>query len=100
MANKERVQLLVDGLRSGKFRQGQMRLRYGDVFCCLGVACEIYRMETGKGEWKESHPGTQRFTLSDESSDMALLGTVRDWYGFDDTNPSIGESESAMSRER
>jgi hypothetical protein len=42
---------LIAALRSGEFKQGTRRLRPGDSFCCLGVACELYRRETGHGEW-------------------------------------------------
>lgn len=31
----------VEALRSGKFKQGKGKLKYGDNYCCLGVACEI-----------------------------------------------------------
>jgi hypothetical protein len=35
--------LWVKALRSGKYKQGQQALRSGDLYCCLGVACEVYR---------------------------------------------------------
>ncbi|HWG97181.1 MAG TPA: hypothetical protein VN647_08875 [Nitrospira sp.] len=31
----------VRALRSGKYQQGKGRLRKGDSYCCLGVACEL-----------------------------------------------------------
>lgn len=31
----------VDALRSGKYEQGQNRLRTNDCFCCLGVYCDL-----------------------------------------------------------
>ena len=45
-ANLDRIQLWVDGLLSGKFKQGTGYLAYqlpdGTFeYCCLGVACEI-----------------------------------------------------------
>jgi hypothetical protein len=44
-----RQQKLVDALRSGKYKQGNRRLRDGDCFCCLGVACDI----SGLSEWRQ-----------------------------------------------
>lgn len=53
----------LQALRSGKFRQATAALSQrplmGDrdptpSFCCLGVLCEIYREETGDGEWRNS----------------------------------------------
>jgi len=45
----------VTALRSGKYKQGQDRLR-SDVshFCCLGVLCDII----AKDEWKTPSAGT------------------------------------------
>lgn len=65
--NKERLQLLVDALYSGEFQQTQGVLKRskpipqfetgGPVlpvgYCCLGVACEIMRRETGTGKWTD-----------------------------------------------
>ncbi len=36
-------------LRSGKYKQGRLRLRSGDNFCCLGVLCDVYDPK----EWGE-----------------------------------------------
>jgi len=84
--NKERVQLLVDALRSGQYRQCRLSLReqiagsmttpkYG--YCCLGVATQIAVnhgvIQGGSYTW--GHTG--------------LPAAVRDWYGFDDANPAF-----------
>ncbi len=37
----------VDALRSGKYKQTRSALRYGDAYCCLGVACDVL----GDGKW-------------------------------------------------
>ena len=39
--NAELKKEWVANLRSGKFKQGFLRLRYDDTWCCLGVLCEI-----------------------------------------------------------
>lgn len=39
---------LVDALRSGKYEQTTGKLRQGDSFCCLGVACDISEL----GKWR------------------------------------------------
>lgn len=39
----------LEALRSGKYKQGQRKLRnQKDEFCCLGVLCDI----SGQGQWK------------------------------------------------
>lgn len=50
----ENAKLWVEKLRSGEFQQGKLalhRIDNQDSYCCLGVACELYRQATGKGEW-------------------------------------------------
>lgn len=32
----------IKALRSGEYQQCKKRLRKGDSFCCLGVACDLY----------------------------------------------------------
>lgn len=87
--NKARIQLWVDALRSGEYRQARGALRrlvpgeetdsdlYG--YCCLGVACEIARktessISINYGQW------------------TALPGEVAKWYGLDAADPWIGEA--------
>ena len=43
----------VAALKSNEFEQGRFRLRRQDTecYCVMGVACELYRRETGRGEW-------------------------------------------------
>ena len=35
----------IDALRSGKFKKGVGHLNQDNYFCCLGVACEIFKDE-------------------------------------------------------
>lgn len=36
-----RTKLLIEALRSGKYKQGRNQLCYKGKYCCLGVACEV-----------------------------------------------------------
>ena len=38
----------VKALRSGKYEQGHGMLRYGNTFCCLGVACKVARIPNNR----------------------------------------------------
>jgi hypothetical protein len=46
---KLRMLKWIEALESGKYRQGKGALHshdeYGDQFCCLGVACDIFKDE-------------------------------------------------------
>lgn len=51
----------IEALRSGRYKQGKLRLRDNDNnFCCLGVLCDIYVLQTGKAEWQ---PGEKDWTI-------------------------------------
>lgn len=80
----ENAQRWVEALRSGDFDQATGSLRDVDSFCCLGVACELYRREAKKGRWKEDPEiGTRYF--HDESGDFAddvLPVLVQRWLGL------------------
>ena len=104
MTNKDRVKLLADALRSGKYKQGMGHLKYtwgeDDVkYCCLGVACEV-AISNGVAV-KQTHTsheeeGHRYGIYDDEVGDgiyddevSVLPPSVRDWYGFDSANPSL-----------
>lgn len=39
--DRANIRLWVDALRSGDYQQGRDQLRFGDTYCCLGVACDV-----------------------------------------------------------
>jgi len=102
-AQKARVRMLVKALRSGKYRQTQNTLRtekdgdrakLGDKFCCLGVACDVYRKEVG-GKWKVEYgdvifvpPGVDD-DLREDLDTATLPETVRKWFGFKTVDPDL-----------
>lgn len=77
----------VAALESGEFQQGQGQLRtMAGEFCCLGVLCEMYRRETGSGEWDES-----KFITENERGKGTPPEVVGKWAGFegDYVNPEV-----------
>lgn len=76
--------ILVNELRSGKYRQGKNQLRINNTFCWTGVACDIFnntfwcREEYDNGYIEESYKG-ERFVMPDE---------IKEFYGF---SSPIGE---------
>ncbi len=65
----------VKALKSGKYKQGRNKLKVGDKFCCLGVACDLYAKEYPSAKWKRSHFQGQNQFLPD---------SVRNWLGLRD----------------
>lgn len=84
MANKERVQLLVEALRSAEYRQIKDKLGSTNGYCCLGVACEV---AIQNGLEIESRTIDGEYFYDGES--CTLPNSVRRWYEFDNVNPDI-----------
>lgn len=88
-------QLWLQALRSGKYEQAQGFLKRGRKdYCCLGVLCEIYRKETGKGRWVKSAPaiGPSSYRFQDGLKDSSLKvvpEAVKQWAGLTSSNPSF-----------
>ena len=123
--NLERIHKITEAAKSGKYTKAIGKLKDPEkenCFCWLGLACEIYRLETGKGEWSGSifitgedkevncnyfdmkEYGTTRIP---EEADKELPDTVRKWYGFNDNNPfdiiaknDLTEEEAVETDER
>lgn len=72
----ENAKKWVEALRSGEYKQGEEALRNGDRFCCLGVACDLFRKNTTKGEWVNEE-------FLGQSTVLPTL--VRDWLGLGST---------------
>lgn len=81
--HRARIQMLVDALRSGKYNQGTRALRNEYGYCCLGVACELYRKTTRHGKW-EKVEGTSRykFAVGNKEEEGYLLKNISRWFGF------------------
>lgn len=61
-AVRARVRRWIHNLESGKYKQGRNKLRVGDKFCCLGVACDMLA-KTKKGVWVDKDSGEKRFDI-------------------------------------
>ena len=88
--NKTVIRKWIKALRSGKYKQGQGRLKDFETgrYCCLGVLCEEYRKsDVGKkkgAHWDEPFAHKVPFSSSAASS-FAMLEppqTVRRWAGL------------------
>lgn len=102
--DRGRVKLWIEALRSGAYEQARGALRLdapdgGTTYCCLGVACEVYREATGNGRWLRTRSNSARFEFwigegvgtpgGDEGySVMPLL--VAKWYDLRSPDPALG----------
>ena len=83
----ENAKLVCQELKSGNFTQDYGHLRAEAGYCCLGVICEVYRLQTGKGEWIHNKTNTEIYIFETEGfrTDTYLPPAVRDWIGFTHT---------------
>lgn len=88
--NNEIKNKWVDALTSGEFTQARTALLVHEGHCCLGVLCELYRRETGNGEWVETEvDGVFRFEASETDRSIGYLPVaVAQWAGVSQ-NPIV-----------
>ena len=90
----DNMKLLLEALRSGKYTRGKKRLRDGDTFCPLGVACDVFlNSDEGSGfAWELDSDGTYMFTSRyyknfgcyAKGFYSVLPPEANEWYGVDD----------------
>ena len=91
------AQKWVDALRSGEYSQARGRLkdRCGN-YCCLGVACELYRQEVG-GAWNCEHD----FRPSKRGMPVqgSLPSRVRNWLNLNENDgaTAVGNSLAVLN---
>ena len=73
----ENAQKWIDALRSGEYQQSTSRLRTGDTYCCLGVACELHR-QARDDKWDASYG--EAFTYLEAGA--VLPDEVIHWLGL------------------
>jgi hypothetical protein len=96
MALNANARKWVNALRSGKYQQTNSYLRDSEGYCCLGVACDLYHKETGKGKWVEDG-GVFNFQLANgRKLSQHLPRSVADWLGIRDEWGSYGEDEGGL----
>ena len=90
--NAEKKKLWVDALRSGKYRQGKDALQSSPGhFCCLGVLCDLARLE-GIGEWDDKiimGRVEPTFETASSSERNYLPREVRAWADMAWASPSV-----------
>lgn len=87
--NKNAIEQFCLVLESDRFEQYNGSLRGEDnKRCCLGVACDVYKEITGKGEW-DGCKDNFFFAVEGDGGGGVLPISVAQFYGFRDRNPEI-----------
>ena len=78
----------AEALRSGKYKQGRSRLcaqnaDKTEVYCCLGVACEVFmEHEDGLEKRTSAERASSEYVDSIHARGLEMPFTVRDWLGM------------------
>ena len=83
--------LWIDDLRANPELQGRGALYSNGLYCCIGRLCEIYRKETGDGEWIGRKNSQPVFRTSNGRNSWVLPMSVQVWAGLKDPNPKAGK---------
>lgn len=88
--NRPAIEKLVAALRSREFSQGRGALadKQGN-YCCLGVACELFRRDTGEGRWTDSSGSVKDYEVGEYEGDGVLPRPVQEYYGFSLDDPRL-----------
>jgi hypothetical protein len=86
---KQRIKRFVKALHSGKYKQTTGKLQDANGYCCLGVACDLYRIDMDlkspsviATKWGKRHA-------------EKLPPKIQEYYGFESTNPDLGYTSVA-----
>jgi len=91
----------VSELESGNWKQATEFLRSENGYCCLGVACEMYRKEHSENcYWSENENGSFTFYVGGVFAERELPEQVRDWLGLSDDVGTYGENSLAKRNDR
>ena len=86
---KDHIDRWMHALRFGNFKQTRnvMSNKKSGGYCPLGVACEVYRVETGNGEWVSGKSfftsNARSFKVKTTVSGNIPPAAVMKWYGID-----------------
>jgi hypothetical protein len=82
---REHLEEWIAALRSGRYKQGRNSLRLGDLFCCLGVGCDLHAKATGTPWIEHGNEGLFRY----RAHGAILPPAVAEYYGLPDGNTFI-----------
>jgi hypothetical protein len=82
---KEHRKLWIEALRSGEYEQTHGKLKLGNSFCCLGVACDLYAKQFPEAVWHDNKfmPNKHQYMTY---SGFSLPNVVMDWLGLAASN--------------
>jgi hypothetical protein len=106
--NDEVKKKWINALVNGGYAQGEGQLRKENQYCCLGVLCDIYKENTGKGEWINPNSTDGRSSLREfqyEDSDGVKMSAgavlprpVKEWAGLESNHPFVPKLGTSLTK--
>ena len=82
-------QVWLDALNTHKQGRGSLRSSE-DEYCCLGVLCNVFTQQTGRGEWiLDEMYRAYLFSVDGEKQQFYPPKAVMEWAGLSNTNPEV-----------
>lgn len=75
----------LKALRSGDYHQGTAGLRTNDMYCCLGVLCDLHSQAAFVGWALDEESGVYLYM----GESIALPAEVCDWAGLAAADPAL-----------
>jgi hypothetical protein len=83
LVEKTPMEKWIEALESGEYKQGKEKLQKArDLYCCLGVACDVFHKETGEGRWFKTAYGSIQFAVGGIYNEGTLPPDVYTWLGM------------------
>ena len=79
---QERRKKWIKALESLKYKQGKLFMKKDDCFCPIGIACEIFTEDTGKGEWVPIKQGVMGFKIGENTFINKMPKEVAQYFGL------------------
>ena len=90
------IDLWLQALRSGKYTQTFRCLADDAGYCCLGVACELYRDTFGSHILKKETIGSMIYYSGEEA---VLPLRVQKWLGLTSNNGDFDRGKKSLSQQ-
>ena len=85
----------LKALRNGEYEQGKNALKPNGTYCCLGVLCELHRLEVKRDDWGELEDNAEGSIYLE--MEYELPDEVIEWAGLSSGNPGIDHNEEMDS---
>lgn len=96
--NKEVKTLWLNALRSGEYKQASSALKTSYGFCCLGVLCDLYRLQhPGSCSWELDKFDYVFKTGNGGGSGAFLPEVVRKWAELESCSPVANTNQTLVS---